>query len=221
MNPRVRWLSAGVLFACCSTLVAPARLAASELVQRDFTFTVGEDPTAFSYTLTDANGSRTGSDSFSQNIGVAVGGRYSFSGPGDSSGLVVGGALVANQASYQSLGHYTGYGLQLFGGYGWAITDTWSLGARLQAGLGLATFDLQSNAAFPSVSTTGSTFSYGAAVDLDYAITEKLTVLLDLGYLMTTASLSGGGVTLKLTNSGFAGALGIAWRFSAAPRPLE
>jgi len=202
--------------------VAPrSQLDASELVQRDFTFTVGEVPTAFSYTLTDANGSRTGSDSFSQNIGIAVGGRYSFSGPGDASGLVVGGALVADQASYQSIGHYTGYGLQLFGGYGWAISDAWSVGARIQAGYGLATFDIQANPAFPSVSTTGSTFSYGAALDLDYAITEKLTVLLDLGYLTTTANLSGGGVTLKLTNSGCAGALGIAWRFSAAPRPLE
>jgi hypothetical protein len=150
-----------------------------------------------------------------------VGGRYSFSGPGDSSGLVVGGALVANQASYQSLGHYTGYGLQIDGGYGWAVTDSWSVGARVLVGYGLATFDLQANSAFPAVSSSGSTYTYGAMVDIDYTITQKLTVLLDLGYQLTSANLSGGGVTLKLNEHGLAAALGIAWRFSAAPRPLE
>ena len=200
---------------------AGAGVHASELVQRDLTFTVGEVPTAFSYTATNANGSRTGSDAFSQNIGVAVGGRYSFSGPGDASGLVIGGALVANQATYQSLGHYTGYGLQLSGGYGWALSDNWSVGARALLGYGLATFDLQANSAFPAVSSSGSTYTYGAMVDVDYTVTEKLTVLLEVGYQATSASLSGSGVTLKLNERGFAAGLGIAWRFSAAPRPLE
>jgi hypothetical protein len=87
--------------------------------------------------LNDANGSRSGNDAFSQNIGV-VGGWPLFvlrsrrrHRPG------VGGALVANQATYQSLGHYTGYGLQLDGGYGWAITDRWSTaGASWQVGYG-------------------------------------------------------------------------------------
>lgn len=197
------------------------RACASELVQRDLIFEVGTLPTGFSYTSNDATGSRTGSDAFGQNIGVSVGGRYSFSGPGDTSGVVVGGALVANQATYQSLGHYTGYGLQLDGGYGWAITDHWSTGARLQVGYGEATFDLQSNSAFPAVSSTGSTISYGLAADIDYTFSEKITMLFDLGYQRTSANLSGNGVTLKLTNSGFSAALGIAWRFSASPRPLE
>jgi hypothetical protein len=219
--PRPRRCCATTLILLCAAASAPSRLAASELVQRDLTFTIGEVPSAFGYTATDANGSRTGSDAFSQNIGVAVGGRYSFSGPGDSSGLVIGAALVANQASYQSLGHYTGYGLQASGGYGWAVTDSWSVGGRALVGYGLATFDLQANSAFPAISSSGTTLTYGAMVDLDYTITEKLTVLLDLGYQQTSANLSGGGVTLKLNEHGFAGALGIAWRFSASPRPLE
>jgi hypothetical protein len=216
--PRLRFATTMILLAAAS---AGPQLTASELVQRDLTFTIGEVPSAFSYTATAANGSRTGNDAFSQNIGVAVGGRYSFSGPGDSSGLVIGAALVANQASYQSLGHYTGYGLQVDGGYGWAVTDSWSVGGRVLVGYGLATFDLQANTAFPAVSSSGSTLTYGAMVDVDYSITEKLTVLLDVGYQQTSANLSGGGVTLKLNEHGFAGALGIAWRFSAAPRPLE
>ncbi len=221
MNPvrlRPTAISAILLW---SAALGGARLSSSELVQRDLTFTIGEVPSAFSYTATDANGSRTGNDAFSQNIGVAVGGRYSFSGPGDSSGLVIGAALVADQASYQSLGHYTGYGLQIDGGYGWAVSDSWSVGGRVLLGYGVATFDLQANNAFPAVSSSGSTLTYGAMVDIDYTVTEKLTVLLDLGYQQTSANLSGGGVTLKLNEHGFAAALGIAWRFSASPRPLE
>jgi hypothetical protein len=221
VRPRPRQRCAITLILLGAAASALPHLAASELVQRDLTFTVGELPSAFSYTATSGGSSRTGTDAFSQNIGVAVGGRYSFSGPGDSSGLVVGGALVANQASYQSLGHYTGYGFQINGGYGWAVTDSWSVDGRVLLGYGLATFDLQANSAFPSLSSSGSTLTYGAMVDIDYTITEKLTVLFDLGYQQTSANLSGGGVTLKLNEHGFAGALGIAWRFSVSPRPLE
>ena len=215
------WIPAAAAAALCVWSCPSTSLCASELVQRDLTFTIGTAPTSFSYNLNDANGSHSGNDAFSQNIAVAVGGRYSFSGPGDSTGIVIGGALVADQASYKSLGHYTGYGLQVSGGYGWAITDHWSLGGRVLAGYGYATFDLQSNSAFPAVSSTGSTVSYGASADLDYTITDKITVLVDVGYQRTKASLSGSGTDLTLTTSGFMAALGIAWRFSSSPRPLE
>jgi hypothetical protein len=46
-------------------------------------------------------------------------------------------------------------------------------------------------------------------------------VLFDLGYQRTERQPVRNGVTLKLTTSGFSAALGIAWRFSASPRPLE
>jgi hypothetical protein len=199
----------------------PAGLSAAELVQRDLLLTVGEQPTSFTYTLSDPTSSRQGSDSFSQNVGVEVGGRYSFAGAGDASSLVLGGALVANQASYGSSGHYTGYGLRVDGGYGWAISDAWSVGGRLELGLGLATFDLQAGDAFPALSTGGSTISYGVAVDVDYALSDTFTALLDVGYLRTDAKLSGGGVDLTVDTTGFSVAIGIAYRFSVAPRPVD
>ncbi len=195
-------------------------------MQRDLILEAGELPTHFSYHLNGAGTSRSGSDAFSQNIGVAVAGRYSFAGAGDASSFVVGGGLVANQASYQSLGHYTGYGLQVSGGYGWAVTDSWSVGGRVLLGYGLATFDLQSNPAFPTASPAPAPRSPMAPWStIDYTITEKLTVLLDLGYQQTSANLSGGGVTLKLKLSG----LRLRRPRSAsptallrlAPRPLE
>lgn len=199
----------------------PGGLSAAELVQRDLILSVGEQPTAFTYTLSDPTSSRQGSDSFSQNVGVEVGGRYSLAGAGDASSLVLGGALVANQAGYGSSGHYTGYGLRLDGGYGWAISDAWSVGGRLELGLGLATFDLQAGDAFPAVSTSGSTISYGVAVDVDYALSDTFTALLEVGYLRTDAKLSGGGVDLNIDTTGFSFALGIAYRFSVAPRPVD
>lgn len=221
MSAAVRWFRTVTFIVASVAACAGQRLPASELVQRDLIFSAGELPNAFSYSVNDGTGARSGTDAFSQNIGVSVGGRYSFAGPGDASGLVLGGALVANQASYASIGHYTGYGLRLDGGYGWAITDRWTVGGQVEVGYGLATFDIQSTSAFAAASDDGSTYSYGVAFDLDYTITSKLTLLLDLGYLKTIANLSGSGVTIKLNNSGFAAALGIAWRFSDSPRTLE
>ena len=200
--------------------ISPAA-SASELVQRDLMFSVGEEPTHFSYTLTSPGASRDGSDSFSSNLGASVGGRYSFAGPGDATGLVLGGGLDADQASYGSIGHYTGFGLHLDVGYAWAITDSWTLGGRAILGYGRATLDLQASNVFPSVSTSGSTIGYGAAVDLDYSVTDRIAVMLDLGFAKTTANLSGSGVKLKLSSSGLTYALGVTYRFSVAPRPLE
>jgi hypothetical protein len=196
-------------------------VSASELVQRDLMFSVGEEPTHFSYTLTSPGASRAGSDSFSSNLGASVGGRYSFAGPGDATGLVVGGGLDADQASYGSIGHYTGYGLHLDAGYAWAMTDSWTIGSRVILGYGRATLDLQANNVFPSITTTGSTIGYAAAVDLDYSVTDRIAVMLDLGYAKSTATLSGSGVNLKLSTSGLTYALGVTYRFSVAPRPLE
>ncbi len=72
MIPRPRRCRATTLILLGAAAGAGPLLTASELVERDFIFTVGEVPSAFSYTATSANGSRTGNDAFSQNIGVTV-----------------------------------------------------------------------------------------------------------------------------------------------------
>ncbi len=219
--PTRRARAAGAALASAVLLAAASGGGAAELVQRDLMLEVGEMPTSFTYSISGAGPSHSGSDSFSSDLGLVVGGRYSFARAGDSSSVVVGASLYAQQATYQSYGHETGYGLRLAGGYGWAVTDDWSLGGRLEVGYGLSTFDLQANHAFSGLSTTGATLSYLAGLDVDYGITDRLTSYIDLSYQRWSTNFSGGGVTLKMTTSGFAFALGLAYRFSYAPRRVD
>lgn len=206
--------------ACLAGAVG-ATAGAAELVQRDLTLELVEEPTHFSYTLTDPTTTRTGSDSFQQNIGLRVGGRYSFAGAGDASSLVVGAAIEVAQASYGSEGHFTQYGLRLHGGYGWAITDHWSIAANLGLGYVAANLDLQASNAFPGVAGSGNGYRYGLVVDGDYSISDTVTVMALVGYEGERVRVHGSGVNIDLAPAGVVAALGFAYRFSAAPRPVE
>ena len=194
---------------------------AAELVVRDGHFAVEMLPTDFDYELKSATSSGSSSDAFEQNIGIAAGVLYSFSGPGDVTGFIVGGEIAASQASYQSIGHLTSLSGRLQGGYAWAITDSWMVRGMAEVGYGFSTLDLTANSAFPAVSADGSLLGYGARVGIQYSFNDLLHVGLDVGWLDITHELSGDGVDLTLTNSGLVVGLGISYRLSNSPRPLE
>lgn len=194
---------------------------AAELVVRNLNLSLELLPTDFDYTLEDGVTSRTGSDGFERHIGMAVGGGWSFAGPGDSSGLLVGGQLVVAQATYESVGNLTTYGLRAVVGYGWQLTDHWGLSINARGGYRLGTFDITASTGFPASSQTGGGLEYGGTLGLDYAIGDRWLVTADVGWLSSELSLSGSSIESTLEMSGGMVALGVSYRFSSAPRPLE
>jgi opacity protein-like surface antigen len=205
---------------CCLTAVCSA--GAAELVVRDLVINLEFLPAAYDYKLTDSNGSREGSDEFDSALGIAVGGRYSFAGPGDSHGFIIGGELCAAQyASSDPDGHLTTYGARVEGGYGLALSDRWTISLLADIGYGLATYDVTGGTAFPSFSASGTVLSYGAGLGVGFAVTERVLVGVELGYQIRSLSLSGSGIDIEADQAGMRAAFGLTYRFSARPRPLE
>lgn len=204
---------------CCA---AGSCASAAELVVRDLVINLEFLPAAYDYTLSDSNGTRAGSDEFDSAIGIAVGGRYSFAGPGDSHGFIIGGELCAAQyGSSDPDGHMTTYGARVEGGYGLALSDRWTITALADVGYALATYDITSGTSFPSFSASGKALSYGAGLGVGFSVTERVLVGFELGYQIRTMSLSGNGLTIEADQAGMRAALGLTYRFSARPRPLE
>jgi hypothetical protein len=202
-------------------LAAALPAGAAELVVRDLSLQAGLEPTSFSYTITDPSGNRSGSDAFSSGYGLALGGLYSFAGPGRSGGFLGGADLVAGEYGYQGGGSYVTYGGRLVGGYGYAVSDHWLAAGLVDAGGGIGNLTLSGSKAFSSYSASGIYYSYAARVLVTYAVTDHAVVGLTAGYRATTSNLSAGGTSFTLDGSGFCAALGLTWRFSNAPSPLE
>lgn len=205
---------------CGLTITCVANTA--ELVVRDLIIDLEFLPAAYDYTLTDESGSRSDADEFDSALGIAIGGRYSFAGPGDRHGFIVGGELCAAQYSTADPeGHLTTYGARVEGGYGLAINDRWTIVALVEAGYGMATFDVTGGSSFPTFSASGTTLNYGAALGVDFAITESVLVGIDIGYQIRTVDLSGNSLDIELEQAGLRAAIGLTYRFSARPSPLE
>ena len=195
--------------------------AAAELVVRDLTLSAEIEPTSFHYTISDPSGNRSGSDAFSSGYGVTIGGQYSFAGPGRSGGFVAGADLLAADYAYQGGGTYITYGGRLVGGYAYAISDHWIAAGLIDAGGGIGNLSLSGSNAFSSYTASGTYYSYAARGLVSYAITDHAVVQVSAGYRFTTSDLSAGGTSFTLDSSGFCAALGLTWRFSNAPSPLE
>lgn len=209
---------------CLAALLAtPAvpELAAAELVVRNLSADLELLPADFDYELDDGVVSRSGSDSFDQVIGLAVGARYSFAGTGDSHGFLVGGQVTVAQGAYGSVGHLTDYGVRIEGGYGYALSDSWMLNLLLRGGYGWATFDLTDNDNFSAVSLSGSGITYGAVVGVDYVVSDRWQISVAGGWQTTSYDLSGSGVDATVDREGFCASLGFLYRLSNQPSPLE
>lgn len=193
----------------------------SELVVRNLHADLELLPADFDYEIDDGVVNRSGSDSFDQVVGLAVGARYSFASTGDSHGFLVGGQVTVAQGAYGSVGHLTDYGVRAEGGYGYAISDDWTVNAVLRVGYAWATFDLTDNGQFSSASLSGSGLSYGASLGVDYQLTDRWQISASAGWLMTSFDLSGDGVDATIDRAGFCAGLGFLYRLSNQPSPLE
>jgi hypothetical protein len=202
-------------------VVAAAPLLGAELVVRDLSLGLELQPTSFTYKLKDATGTRSGNDSFSSGYGAFLGTRWSFAGPGDSGGFLIGGEITYDQFTYVNGGAYTTYGGRLLGGYGFALSDRWSLEGLVDAGAGAGSFNVKGRAAFSSYTATGLYYSYAARLGVSFAVTERLLIDADAGYRFNTSNLTAGSTKVTLTGSGLCAALGLRYRFSNSPAPLE
>jgi len=203
---------------CRAIVIVPALAAlvsgidAAELVMRDIYLDIELPPTSFSYTLTTPDNDRTGSDSFDSAYGVNIGGRWSFAGPGQSHGPVVGAELIAAQYSYAA-GSGSSYGLRAIGGYAYAWSDRWTFSGEAVIGFGQFSLDITDAASFPDFSASGTYLSYGARLSVNFALSDRALIDLRIGYDLLSTQLSGDDVDLDLSTSGLVGAIGFTWRF--------
>jgi hypothetical protein len=213
----VKYLSATVL-ACIG-----ASCWSAELVMRDFDIALESMPSEFEYTLSDEAGERDGTDTFDSGYGLAIGGTYSFAGPGSTHGMLA--KLDATYATYAygGSGSMTTYGFRVGGGYGYAISDNWTIAGIVHAGAGLSNLELPGNELFSTFTADGIYLAYGANLVAGYAVTDHIIVKLSAGYLMTTQALSAKETDIDLTidTTGLTASLGLTWRFSTYPWRLE
>jgi hypothetical protein len=202
-------------------LSAISMTSAAELVVRDGAINLELLPSDFSYSFSGPSLSASGDDAFESHNGLLAGVRYSIAGPGDTHGFLIGGGLTAAQASYGSVGHLSQFGLRVEGGYGWSISDRWLVSSLIDVGYGISTFDLTANSVIPSVSLSGKVLSYGVRAEGDYAITDLFHTQVAVGWRHFGHDLSGGGIDMTLDNDGIFIALGLSYRLSNSPSPLE
>lgn len=215
VNSTKPWRS--LLLVTCLSSVVPA----AELVMRDIGVGVVQLPTDFSYDVSAPAGNRSGDDTFDSAYGIDVHGRYSMARTGDSLGLVLGGALGAEQAAYAPGGAWTAFTATGLAGCGWAITDRIILLGEAQVGLGLGQLEIDGSAAANSISVSGPLVRGGVQASGRFALTESVIIGLGVGWLQTMAPLSGDGVDTTLKISGTSAFLSLDWRLSDRPFLLE
>lgn len=196
-------------------------VSAAELVVRDVGLAVGVAPSTFSYELSNDAGSRTGEDSLGTNIGIEGHGRYSLAGTGESWGIVLGGGLAAERASYATGGGWLATEVRGLAGLGWAVSDRITLLGEAELGFGVGTVSIDGGGAFPESRFTGRILAPGARAVALVTLNEQCYGTVSAGWRQTRGSFTGDGSDLTLTLSGFTFALGLEWRLSARPALLE
>jgi hypothetical protein len=208
-------------FSCSGVLlICAGALPAAELVIRDVTLGLTAPPAGFAYEISDSAGTRSGDDAFDAVSGLALGLHWSFAGPGQSTGLVVGGRLVSESSEFVGGGTFTGLGADLDLGYGWAISDRLSLVPMVSLSPRQHGMEVEAGGAIAGFSASGFGYGYGARAVLAYAIADVVVLGLEAGYRRSTASLSGDR-DVQFDTDGMTYGLVLGWRFAATPMGLE
>lgn len=204
-------------------LAAGCAANATELVVRNIGLAIETLPTDFSYELKDDIGTRSGDDAFDSSYGLAIGGAYSFCGPGRSHGVIGSADLTYATYGYASSGSMNDIGARIGGGYGYAFNDRWTFDAMALIAGGMSTFDMPATDAFPEFKSSGIFIGYGADVGAAFTITEHIIAKLSVGYMQTSHALtvSDENIDLTLDTSGFHVLLGVYWKFTTLPWRLE
>lgn len=198
------------------SLLAGASLAAAEPIVRDLTVDIELLPAEFEFQFRSAELDLAADDAFDSALGAAVGVRYGFNRAGSRHGLILGGQLTAGQYGYDATDStYATYGLRATAGYGFALSDRWTLLVEPMVEYGLASWDLA------PLDLEGDYWRYGGELRVAWAMSEAWIVNLHGGWMHGESNLDDGDRSLEVEHQGPLLGLGIAWRWSAAPRRLE
>ncbi|HAT09939.1 MAG TPA: hypothetical protein DCS97_04960 [Planctomycetes bacterium] len=202
-------------------LLALSAATAAELAVRDIHLGVASRPGDFDYELTSSTGRVSGADTFDAGASLELGARWSFSGTGDSVGLIAGADLAIDRLDYDG-----GDGLSVMwgkvaGGLAWALHDRVTLSGEVLAGYGLSSLTLPGSSTAPAFSADGSGTAYEARLGAIYQLTRKVGLGLSAGWQVAAHDLSGDGVDVTLEQSGWYLAFQVAWRMDDAPPALE
>lgn len=195
-------------------------LSAAELVVRDLLFEVGSPPTAFTYDISDDLGGRSGSDAFASRWRIAVGPDYSLTRAGDTGGPLFGLRLAGETGAFADGGSLRGIGIDLRAGYGFALTDRWTLGLGAQLGARVERMTVEGGSAFDSIAANGLGLVYGLQLGSSYAFADRWVVGVEATWRAERATLSGDR-DIGFDSRGFGLALVLGYRFATAPLPLE
>lgn len=205
----------------CGVVASGLPAADAELVTRDLFVSFDAQPTDFHFTADSEVGSSSGDDSFDSGFGVSVGGRWSFTRPGASLGLVVGGDLDVTSYQYENSAENLTFGARLIIGAGWAITDRWELLLEPTIEYGFGTFDFPATQSYSAYSADGTLFGYGLRLNAIHRFTDRWAVMGAIGWKRIDNDLSGDGIDLTLEQEGVSFSIGLLYRLSAAPARVE
>lgn len=198
-----------------------AILPAAELIVRDLRLGAETRPSDFHYDYSSPLASGSGNDGFDTGLGIEGGGRWSFTRPGDSVGVVLGADLALDGQTYKSSDGLATVWARVSAGVGWAPADRWTLILEGGAMYGLSTIRLPATAATPAFDADGTATGYDARFVADYLLSRRVGIGLVAGWLVANHDLKKDDSHLKLDQSGWFGGLEIIWRFSDAPTRLE
>lgn len=210
-----------LLYGACAVVVPTLPAVDAELVTRDLFVSLDSQPTDFSFTADSTVGSDSGDDAFDSGLGISLGARWSFTRPGSSLGLVIGGDLDATSYRYENSAENLTFGARLIIGAGWAITDRWELLLEPTIEYGVGTFDFPATQSYAAYEADGTFFGYGLRLNAIHRFTDRWAVMGAIGWKRIDNDLSGDGIDLTLEQEGVSVSIGLLYRLSAAPARVE
>ena len=210
-----------ILCGVCGMAASASSAADAELVTRDLFVSFDSQPTDFSFTAESDIGTRSGDDAFESGLGISVGGRWSFTQPGSSLGLVIGGDLDVTSYRYENSAENLTFGARLIIGAGWAITDRWELLLEPTIEYGVGTFDFPATQSYSAYQADGTLFGYGLRLNAIHRFSDRWAVMGAIGWKHIDNDLSGDGIDLTLEQEGVSISIGLLYRLSAAPARVE
>jgi hypothetical protein len=215
LGSRISWRLTALGALCAGTL------GADELIVSDLRLGLETMPTHFSYTVTDANHSASGSSDFNYGFGVGLSGIYAFPAPGRSSNFFMGAEIEGANYRYQDDGRYQSYTLRGIGGYAWAFADRWQVEAEGWLGYGGAKLNIPTNALVASIDASGHVYEYGLDAGLSYQVATHWLVNVRVGWTQSHSHMSGDGLVIDIKPSGPMGFLGLTYRFGGLPPAIQ
>ena len=203
-------------------LVGASTLAVSahELVVRDLRLALGTGETSFDWDISGNTVDARGTGSFDNALSLDLGGRWSFSRPGDAFGLVVGADV-----GWELLGFGSG-SLQTLrargtAGLGWALTDFWIITGELGLLYGRSTWEVPATISAQRYTADGDGIGYDLRIDTTWRIGRRIGVGGFLGWQVMEHEVQDQGVTSVIDRSGWIAGVLVFWRFSNAPPRLQ